>query len=217
MCPGGGTGIRAWLRTMFPQGIGGSSPLLGTKNILIIIVMEDLKKYLEYYFLENYLLNDVKKNFWKRGYLTPKEFFAIIIWKSNRSKTRVRKGIEKNGKTIRQITTELFLAKTHERKLEILCSITNIGISIASAVLTVCYPNDFTVVDYRARTSLKSLGIKIKGDPTINFQAYFDYLKSCKTLSKKYELSLRDFDRALWAKDFYEGANGLNKFIKGLR
>ena len=30
-CPGGGIGIRASLRNWFSQGIGGSSPLLGTK------------------------------------------------------------------------------------------------------------------------------------------------------------------------------------------
>jgi 23S rRNA pseudouridine1911/1915/1917 synthase len=36
ICPDGGIGIRASLRNWFPQGIGGSSPLLGTmKNIII--------------------------------------------------------------------------------------------------------------------------------------------------------------------------------------
>ena len=58
--------------------------------------MSDLEKYLKYYFLENYLFEDVSKNFQKNGYLNSEEFFSIIIWKSNRTKTNVRRGIEKS-------------------------------------------------------------------------------------------------------------------------
>ena len=57
--------------------------------------MGDLKKYLKYYFLEDYLFNDVNKNFQRRGYLTPEEFFAIVIWKRNASKTKILNGIKK--------------------------------------------------------------------------------------------------------------------------
>jgi len=178
--------------------------------------MENLEKYLKYYFLENYLFNNVNKNFQNRGYLIPEEFFAIVIWKSNRSKTKVRTGIEKGGKTIRTITSEIFRSKTLEQKLDTLISIPGVGISIASAILTVCYPDDFAVVDYRAHASLKKFGEETKGDPSINSHAYFDYLNKCKILAHRFDVSLRDFDRILWAKDFYEGTNGLKELVKGL-
>ena len=180
--------------------------------------MDSLEKYLKYYycFLENYLFEEVNKNFQNNGYLTSEEFFAIVIWKSNRSKTNVRRGIEKTKKTIRTITSEVFQAETPEQKLNTLISIPNIGIPIASAILTVCYPDDFTVVDYRACTALKDFGEEIVGNPIKKIPTYFEYLEKCKKLAHKYNFSLRDFDRILWAKDFYEGTNGLKHLAKGI-
>ena len=178
--------------------------------------MDDLEKYLKYYFLEDYLFNDVSKNFQEHGYLTPEEFFAIVIWKSNRAKTNVRRGIKKSKKTIRTITSEIFQTKTLEQKLEAIISIPGIGIPMASAILTVCYPDNFTVADYRACATLKDFGEEITGNPTAKISAYFEYLDKCKKLAKKYNLSLRNFDRIFWAKDFYEGANGLKYFAEGI-
>src|SRR3989344_27547 len=181
--------------------------------------MENLEKYLKYYFLENYLFNDVHKNFQKREHLTPEEFFAIVIWKSNRAKTNVRRGIIKSKRTVRAITSEIFRAKTPKQKLDVFLSpkIPSIGIPIASAILTVCYPNDFTVADYRACASLKDFGEEVSGNPTVSTSAYFEYLAKCKKLAHRFNLSLRDFDRILWAKDFYEGKNGLRHLVDGLQ
>ena len=178
--------------------------------------MNNLGKYRKYYFLENYLFTDINKNFQKHGYLTPEEFFAIVIWKSNRAKTNVCKGIKKSKKTIREITSEIFKIKMPEQKLEIITSIPNIGIPIGSAILTVCYPDDFTVADYRACEAIKSFSGEINGNPTIKTSAYFEYLEKCKKLAHKYNFSLRDFDRILWGKDFYEGSNGLKQIAKGI-
>jgi len=180
--------------------------------------MENLEKYLKYYWLENYLFDNVNKSFHNRGHLNPEEFFAIVIWKSNRAKTNVRRGIIKSARTICAITSEIFQSKTPEDKLDVFLSpkIPNIGIPIASAVLTVCYPNEFTIADYRACASLKDFGEKVHGNPTVNAPAYFEYLDKCKKLAHKYKISLRDFDRILWAKDFYEGENGLKHLIEGL-
>lgn len=180
--------------------------------------MSDLKKYLKYYFLEDYLFNEVNLSFQRKGYLTIEEFFAIVIWKRNASKTKILNGIKKTKRTVREITFKISAAKTKEQKLGALLSpkIPGIGIAFASAILTVCYPDDFTVVDYRARSSLKDFGEKVEGNPTINTSAYFDYLTKCKKLAFEYNLSLRDFDRVLWAKDFYEGKSGLKHLINGL-
>ncbi len=178
--------------------------------------MDNLEKYLKYYFLEEYLFNDVSKNFQKHEYLTPEEFFAIIIWKSNRAKTNVRRGIEKSKKTIRKITAGIFQAKTSEQKLNTLTSIPSIGIPMASAILAVCYPDDFTVADYRAYAAFKDFREEIAGNPTVSISAYLEYLKKCKELAAKHNLSLRNFDRILWAKDFYEGTNGLKHLVKGM-
>lgn len=182
--------------------------------------MKKLKKYLKYYYLETDFLKKAYKNFQKRGHLTPEEFFAIVIWKSPRAKTKIRNGLLEKRKSIFKITSDIFRAKKREDKLKVLTKTPGIGIPIASAILTICYPNCFTIVDYRARASLKEFGEEIKGDPTTKtypYKPYFDYLKKCKVLSQKYKISLRNFDRILWAKNFYEGVNGLKRLVKGLR
>lgn len=181
--------------------------------------MNKFEKYLKYHFLEDYLFKEVNKNFQKNGYLTSEEFFAIVIWKSNRAKTNIHRGIKEGKKSIRAITSEVFQAKTPEQKFDILTSTSGIGIPMASAILTVCYPDYFTVVDYRACAALKNFGEEgeeIVGNPTIKISTYFEYLNKCKKLAHKYNFSLRDFDRILWAKDFYEGTNGLKHLAKGM-
>lgn len=178
--------------------------------------MENLEKYKQYYFLENYLFDTVTKNFERNRHLTEEEFFAIVIWKSNRAKTKVRDGIKESQKTVQMITSEISQAKTPEEKLKLLTDIDGIGLPMASAILTVCYPKDFTVVDYRARSSLKEFDVEIKGDPSTDCTAYFDYLNKCMKLAQKFNFSLRDFDRILWAKDFCEGKEGLKDLVKSL-
>jgi len=47
------------------------------------------KSYIKYYHSES-LLDDIRNNF-NRGFLTPEEFFCIVIWKANRSKSKIKK------------------------------------------------------------------------------------------------------------------------------
>lgn len=178
---------------------------------------EFMSGYLKYYFLENYLFEIVNKNFYKNRCLAPEEFLAIIIWKRNASKTKVIEGINVSGKSVRVITNEIYNSLRRETKLQILLGIRHVGIALASAVLTVLYDKEFTVIDYRVKNSLKKLGIPVDGDPESNAEDYFKYVDLCKKQAKKYNLSLRDFDRALWAMDFYAGKGGLKEIVKKLK
>ena len=164
-----------------------------------------------YTFLEEYLFNDIHKNFQKRGWLTPEEFLAIVIWKRSTSKTNITKSIKPSGKSVEDITRNVAKAESRETKILILTSIKFIGIAIASAILTVLYPNEFTIIDVRARNSLKRMSIPVLGNPEENVQDYLDYVDLCKIEAKKLNLSLRDFDRALWGMDIYEGEKGLRE------
>ncbi len=197
--------------------------------------MKNLKEYKKYYFLEQYLFEDVSKNFKNSGCLTPEEFFAIVIWKRNASKTKIREGVKSSGRTICEIISKISEYGKPEQRLNALLSpkISGIGIAFASAILTVCYLDDFTVVDYRAITSLIKIlknkdflnkeeikvGIKefFEGNPSNSPKAYLKYCQLCKEEAIKIGVSLRDFDRILWAKDFYEGEGGLKNFVKGLK
>jgi len=176
-----------------------------------------MKKYLKYYFLEDYLFKTVNKNFHENKYLTSEEFLAIIIWKRNASKTKVVEGVNTSDKSIRVITSKIYESPSREMKLEILLGIKNIGIAIASAILTVLYDQEFTVFDARARNSLQAIGVQIKGSPDNKPEDYFSYVDLCKKQAEKYKLSLRDFDRCLWAMNFYIGEGGLKEIAETLK
>src|SRR3989344_4882981 len=173
----------------------------------------ELKNYLKYYFLENYLFGEVHDNFQKNGYLNAEEFFAIIIWKRAASKTKIKDQLILSGKTIEGITSDIFKNKNDRRKqLDLLADIKQVGISIASAVLTVCYPDEFTIVDVRACASLKrefhipdyfpyDKYFTSKDNKTRNL--YLAYVNKCKELRKQTEFNLRNFDRVLFGQDLY--------------
>lgn len=171
--------------------------------------------YKKYYYLEQYLFEDVKDNFKKRGYLTADEFFCIIIWKANRSKTKIKKRLERFdrdlNKAIRKITSELYNKAAQSERLQYLMSQCGFRLPMASAILTVLYPEDFTVYDVRVCDMLKdfhTLQNKTKFDKI--WEGYQEFKKAVANAAQE-ETNLRDKDRYLWGKSFCED---LNEFLK---
>ena len=184
-----------------------------------------LQDYLRYYLLEDeYLFKEVHANFKRNKTLTPEEFLAIIIWKSNRQKTNVVEGILASEKSVGELMAQVAEAENLE-KIRLLTEIGGIGIPVASAILAVCYPDKFTVVDYRSSASLaKVLGIEpsilrkqLGGDPVASPKAYLAYVDCCNVQAEKEGVDLRKYDRLLWGMDFYEGQDGLKDLAVRLR
>ncbi|RJQ33047.1 hypothetical protein C4572_00120 [Candidatus Parcubacteria bacterium] len=159
----------------------------------------------KYYNLEQYLFTDVRNKFNSNGFLDAKDFFCIVIWKANRAKTNIKKKLIKvNGnldKAVRFLTEEIFLAKNKEEKLDVLLKKWKFGLPMATAILTVLYPNEFSVYDYRVREQI--------GLPNISTgKKYFlDFLP--KVQESPHGQCLRDKDKYLWGKSFYEDLNKL--------
>jgi hypothetical protein len=169
--------------------------------------------YLKYYFLENYLFGEVRNNFQKRGYLLPEEFFCIIIWKANRAKTKIKNRLLKRSHNLREavkkLTNEIFRASDKNKKLEILLDKWGFQLPMATAILTVLYPEKFTIYDVRVR---EQLGIKDYLGRKNQINKYIsEYLPKVKDFSKKKGLNIRDGDRYLWDKSFYKD---LKNFVK---
>ena len=176
-----------------------------------------LKDYVKYYSLEDYLFGEVSRNFYKDHSLSAEDFFAIIIWKSNRSKTKIVRRLKQEGLTVSEIVRNI-RTESREGQLQYLIGKKiGIGIPIASAILAVCYPKDFTVVDYRVIASLKALKEEVEGNPKLKPKAYFDYIDKCKKIAKDMGVSLRQVDKVLWGYDFYEGKNGLKELANKLK
>jgi len=182
--------------------------------------MENLTFYKKYYSLEDYLFNEVNSNFKKNHFLTKEEFFAIITWKSNRSKTKIAKEMERKEIIVEKLTTDLFNTKDSKKQVEILTSIKEIGIPIASAILSVCFSEKFTIFDYRVVEAInmvkkrKVIQYPIDKNKT---QMYLDYVRVCSEIAKDNKISLREADKCLWGVSFYEGKDGLKELIQSIK
>lgn len=162
--------------------------------------------YSKYYDLENYLFNEVRGSFNARGYLIPEEFFCVVIWKANRAKTKIKNKLLNYGKLnkiVKDLTSQIYKAKSLEEKMRILIEDYKFGYPMASAVLSVLYPDDFTVYDYRV---VEQLNLR----PIYSINKYFSYFLP-KVKAYTYGKKLRDKDKYLWGKSFYED---LLKFLR---
>jgi hypothetical protein len=161
-------------------------------------VIED---FLGYYGREKFLFEIVRPRFQQQHYLDSFDFFTIVIWKANRAKTKIAQRLLKKGKNlnhvVRKITAEIYKAPNSEKKLEILID-EGFLLPMASAILTVLYPDDFTIYDWRVCESLNDFSSLSAGKKNI-WRDYSRFVEAVKKNTPK-QLSLREKDRYLWAK-----------------
>ncbi len=165
--------------------------------------------YLKYYRLETYLFGEVNESFRLKGCLTAEEFFCIVIWKANRAKSRIAKRIKAGGCSleagVKTLTGALHAAATHKERLRILLEDWSFRLPMASAILTVLYPDDFTIYDVRVCEQVKFDDQTGSTDFDKVWDSYQKFTESVKTHPEvSAGLSLRDRDRWLWGKSFYE-------------
>jgi hypothetical protein len=165
--------------------------------------------YVKFYHLERYLFDEVGPRFRSSGTIDPVDLFMIFVWKSNRAKTRVRDNLKNraNGSftdAASKIASALSRAKDQKERLGVLMRDWGLRLPMASAILTVLYPDDFTVYDVRVCSMLQ---IACKDMPFSDrcWEEYDSY-KSALCKNTPPELSLRDKDRYLWGKSFWEDA-----------
>ncbi|MHA1756922.1 MAG: hypothetical protein ACTSVV_09140 [Promethearchaeota archaeon] len=170
--------------------------------------------YSKYHDLEKYLFKDVSQKFKKEGCLNASDFFCIVIWKANRSKTKIKKKLlklsgKKNiDKICKELTLEIARQKSDEDKMKLLLEKWKFRLPMATAILTVLYPKNFTVYDVRVREQLKMKDFTNRKNQV---DEYFSiYMPEVKKRGKG--KSLRDKDRYFWGKSFAEDLNKLIKF-----
>ena len=162
---------------------------------------------LQFYDLESYLLESVRPAFHDRGYLSAEEFFSIIMWKANRAKSRVAKKLMGRGmplqQAVRRLTQELHQAPDDLSRFTVLHS-GGLRLPMASAVLTILWPDNFSVFDRRVCDQLDKF--KYLPDRTkvaSLWEGYCQYMEAVKATAPAH-LSLRDKDRFLWGKSALE-------------
>ena len=141
-----------------------------------------------------------------RNHLTVGELQAIMDWKSSRFKTR-RLAAKNGADQVASITNEAFATTEVVEAICTLCRLHGVWVAMASAILTSYDPLRFTVIDVRAWTALKKLGLleqlglsKFDGrlDEPETYGAYRD---GCSRLADDAGVSLRSLDRCLWTLD----------------
>ena len=168
--------------------------------------------YQKYHQLEAYLFGTVGPQFRQSGVLSATDFFCIVIWKSNRSKstiaTRLRKqdpkGRTKLEAIIKALSQAIHRAQSHQKRLEILLKQWGFRLPMASAILTVLYPDDFSIYDIRVCEQLGDFQNLADRRPFDRlWEEYQTFLDAVRQATPT-KLSLRDRDRWLWGKSFIE-------------
>jgi hypothetical protein len=165
--------------------------------------------FLRYYDLETYLFVDVANKFKEHGKLDAFDLFSIIIWKAERAKSKLAKRlVTKCGNlelAAEQFTTALFRPNSPLQRLIIARDAWGFYLPMASAILSVLWPEDFTVFDYRACEQLVSLGeadfsrIDNISSTVRLWPKYEEYREAVKRAVPQYA-TLRDKDRFLWGR-----------------
>jgi hypothetical protein len=163
---------------------------------------------IQFYTLESYLFNTVHRRFAEQGHLGAFDFFCIVIWKANRAKTKIAKRLlGDTTKTLDEVVVELTKAianrKTPKDRMRLLMfGDIRFRLPMASAILTVLYPEEFTVYDYRVCDTLGDFWNLTNVTNIDRMWERYSAFKSAVISNSPEGLSLRDRDRYLWGKSF---------------
>ncbi|BCB35597.1 hypothetical protein [Bacillus cereus] len=166
--------------------------------------------YIDYYHLEEYLFSNVHNSYHEQGFLNATDFFCIIIWKANRAKSKIADRLLNNHNDLESasifITKKIFELSSSNEKLEYLMNHCGFRLPMATAILTVLYPQEFTVYDVRVCDTLhyQNTDFHKLASRKYSISLWEDYLnfKNQVVDSTPKQLSLRDKDRYLWGKSF---------------
>ena len=168
-----------------------------------------VSEYRELYWLENYLFSHISPRFAATKTLSAFDFFCIVVWKANRAKSKVARRLLEAGfpdlsSAVAALAHDIGEAPDPKERLRVLLGRWGFRLPMASAILTVLYPDEFTVFDVRV---CESLGDDGSLSHRINFESvwsgYVAFIDRVRNAAPQ-GLSLRDQDRWLWGKSFVE-------------
>jgi hypothetical protein len=115
-------------------------------------------------------------------------FESVCRWKSARP---IRLLTNNTDTEIEHALKTAVSAKEVKAAVNALIALSGVAVKMASAILTAIDPKRYTVLDFRA---LEALGVD--DDDDVDF--YVLYVEACRSISGKYGVGMRDFDRANW-------------------
>ena len=148
-------------------------------------------------------------------YITITELERILKWKLGKQYGRQKEIRKRNDdETVKAVTKTAF-SITHSNKevetklkLEILSILAGVHIPVASAILTLCFPQEYSVIDYR---NWRQIYITKEKKDSYSTTEYWNYLNEIKKIAKEFNLTPQEIDLAIWQKDRTEEINNIRK------
>ena len=167
-----------------------------------------MNDFLKLYNLEAYLLNEVHYKYHKKGKISAFDFFCIIIWKANRAKSKIaHKLLKKDSGSsdlniiVEKLTSSIFNACDHKERMRLLLIEWDFNLPMASAILTIFYPDYFSIYDFRVCSTIGYECRTNKNHFDDFWQQYNTFLEKVKNAAPR-KLTLRNKDRFLWGRSF---------------
>ncbi len=143
----------------------------------------------------------------QQGYMTHDDLRATARWKiPPRYLSRVTSRIDENSHSpdeVAEISRVSFDATTERLRVGALLALSGVKWPMASAILHYAFPNEYPIVDERV---LRTTDWQYKSPESFNFNRWIDFTESCKYECERFDVEMRDLDRALWTYD-KEGGN----------
>jgi hypothetical protein len=165
--------------------------------------------YIEFYNDENVLFEKIGPEFRQGMDPSVMHFEALLAWKSDRpGDTHWMRLMKICGGTMENavaaLCADIRSAKDHKTRLEVLIRKWEFKLPTAVTILTVFYPEFFTMYDERTRrqTDTKNWSQRTSFTPDL-WEHYCEFKDKIVALAP-YGLSLRDADRYVMGKDTYE-------------
>lgn len=166
------------------------------------------------------LFKTISKDLQEKGYLTKKDFVNICMWKTQRQRTRYESNPENE---VQKATKNVIcLKQSVEDKVRELTQLSGVGVPVATAIMSVLFPNKYCIVDYRScraflwatsetlnleeYSELANLLDKFRNYSSLRF--YGPYLDEIRKLSVQWNMTPREIEMALWKYDEQGGNLG---------
>jgi len=165
-------------------------------------------KYCERYDLESkgtpdeLMEKELAEWFNEHKYLDRNHLIELGRWKSPRALKQYKDKINSDER-VKEITS--FSLSSKDEYVRIVCPQILKGVSwgVASVILHFAYPDDYTILDFRA---VWSLGWE---EPKqYSFDYWMDYINLVRKVTEECGVTLRQLDKALWQ---YSKENQINK------
>lgn len=138
-------------------------------------------------------------------YLQINELQDILEWKLRGQIGRQLTRRDANTSENIIIITKAAFSVTHKNidietdlRLRILTSLSGVAVPVASAILTLCFPSQYSVIDFR---NWRQIYGTLPSKTTPSIKEYIDYLKIIKAMATEFKVTPQEIDIALWQRD----------------